>query len=69
MPQKRPRSLPRSVTRSAWIPAAVNALTTYPIATVAKTKEKSLAADFLKLVEGDAGRTALAASGFAPPTS
>jgi len=51
------------------IPAAVNAVTTYPIATVSKAKEKSLAEDFLKLVEGDAGRTALSASGFAPPTS
>jgi molybdate transport system substrate-binding protein len=49
------------------IPAAVNAITTYPIATVTKAKQKSLAADFVELVEGDAGRTALAASGFAPP--
>jgi len=49
------------------IPDAVNAVTTYPIAMVDKTKQKSLSEEFIKLVEGDAGRKALDASGFAPP--
>jgi len=50
------------------IPAAVNAVTTYPVAVVSKTAEKSLAADFVTLVKAAAGRRALAAGGFAPPS-
>jgi len=50
------------------VPSAVNAVTTYPIAVVSKATEKSLAADFVTLVKADAGRRALAAGGFAPPS-
>ena len=49
------------------IPAAVNAVTTYPISVVADSDHTHLAEEFESLVTGSAGRKALAANGFAGP--
>ncbi|WP_035749258.1 molybdate ABC transporter substrate-binding protein [Arthrobacter sp. 35W] len=47
--------------------AADKAVTTYPIATVAASKNKELAAAFTALVSGDAGRKVLSDAGFGAP--
>jgi len=49
------------------IPDAVNAVTTYPIATVKDSKNAKLAKDFEEFVLGADGQRALAAAGFAQP--
>lgn len=49
------------------IPAAQNAVTTYPIATVAATKHDTLAGQFVDLVTGPTGQQALRAAGFTGP--
>lgn len=49
------------------IPAAQNAETTYPIATLANSKNSSLAKKFMDLVLSKAGTTELAKAGFGAP--
>ncbi len=49
------------------IPAADNASTKYPIATVKATKNSSLAAAFVSYVESSAGTSVLLAAGFSAP--
>ncbi|GAB3652653.1 molybdate ABC transporter substrate-binding protein [Nocardioides korecus] len=53
--------------RGITIPAAQNASTTYPIATVAGTKAQQTAADFVDLVTSVQGEAVLAKAGFGKP--
>ncbi len=48
-------------------PEAANAVNTYPIATVAGSKHKELAAAFIALVTGPVGQKVLLAAGFGKP--
>jgi molybdate transport system substrate-binding protein len=49
------------------IPASDNATTSYPIATISDSKEKSIAQAFVAYVLSPAGQKALGAAGFEKP--
>lgn len=53
--------------RGIRIPAAVNAVTTYPLSVLGSTAHQQLADAFVALVTGPDGRSALRDAGFAPP--
>jgi molybdate transport system substrate-binding protein len=54
--------------RSVEIPGADKAVTTYPLAGLTQSKDADLAAEFVELIVGDQGRSALADAGFGPPS-
>ncbi len=57
----------RDRVRQLEIPDDVNVIATYPIAVVATSDRRALAARFVRFVAGDVGQAILASFGFLPP--